>query len=290
MSILTQGQQSTTGVSNIVNNYSREDIGLTLTVQPRLSSNNQVSLKIEVKVEDLDPSSAQIADRPTTTKRTVKTNAIVKNGETIILGGLIKKVSGAGKSKVPFFSELPVLGDLLFTHTSDVERQKNVIIYLTPYIVRSSGDLQKLKTLLSELDKVQEQYNTIVLAELEKRGSSAFSSRGSASGRIRRSPDVYRGPIPTVTETTTKGLRGPRIYQSREKKVSAPVQVTAPKTKASSRIATTSTAATEVVARPATKEEEGFFSSLFSSAETPDTTHASQQGSRGPYHPDFGEK
>lgn len=91
-SILTAAQQSSTGVSNVLNNYSREDIGLTLKVQPRLSSNNQVTLEIETTIEDIDPSTEQIADRPTTTKRKVKTNAIVNNGETIILGGLIKKV------------------------------------------------------------------------------------------------------------------------------------------------------------------------------------------------------
>jgi len=187
MSILTQGQQSTTGVSNIVNNYSREDIGLTLKVKPRLSSNNQVTLEIEVKIEDLDPSSEQLADRPTTTKRTVKTNAIVKNGETIILGGLIKRVGGKGVSKVPYLGDIPIFGELLFTHHSDVEREQNVVIYLTPYIVRRSGDLQKLKSLLSELEEVQTRYNKLVEEALEKElGVSYSESSAPASNRIRR--------------------------------------------------------------------------------------------------------
>jgi len=187
MSILTQGQQSTTGVSNIVNNYSREDIGLTLKVKPRLSSNNQVTLEIEVKIEDLDPSSEQLSDRPTTTKRTVKTNAIVKNGETIILGGLIKRVGGKGVSKVPYLGDIPIFGELLFTHHSDVEREQNVVIYLTPYIVRRSGDLQKLKSLLSELEEVQTRYNKLVEEALEKElGVSYSESSAPASNRIRR--------------------------------------------------------------------------------------------------------
>ncbi|SFV71187.1 General secretion pathway protein D / Type II secretion outermembrane pore forming protein (PulD) [hydrothermal vent metagenome] len=187
MSILTQGQQSTAGLSNIVNNYSREDIGLTLTVTPRLSSNNQVSLEIEVKVEDLDPSSEQVADRPTTTKRTVKTNAIIKNAETIILGGLIKRVGGLGQTKIPFLSELPLLGDSLFTHNSDVEREQNVIIYLTPYIVKKSADLQKLKRILSELSAVQDRYNAIVAKNLDDLGKRPFKAEHDARGRIRQS-------------------------------------------------------------------------------------------------------
>jgi len=196
MSILTQGQQSTNGASNIVNNYSREDIGLTLGVKPRLSSNNQVTLEVEVKIEDLDPSSEQTADRPTTTKRTVKTNAIVNNGETIILGGLIKKVGGEGNSKVPFLGDIPILGDIFFNHSSDVEREQNVVIYLTPYIVRKSSDLQKLKRMLKELEEVQGRYNELVEKNLDTKiknnSNSFFSNTGSttASNRIKRSPSI----------------------------------------------------------------------------------------------------
>ncbi len=302
MSILTQGQQSTTGVSNIVNNYSREDIGLTLTVQPRLSSNNQVSLEIEVKVEDLDPSSEQIADRPTTTKRTVKTNAIVKNGETIILGGLIKKVEGKGQSKVPFFSQIPVLGDLLFTHHSDVDRQQNVIIYLTPYIVKNSGDLQKLKSLLAELDNVQTQYNRLVQEKLEEHGNF-FSSKGSASGRIRRSPDVYRGPVPTTSyqttpsrgsipatySTSTQSSRGAIPESTKAVTTTSTPAHRSKKKSASSRIAKPSEPAPVVASAPVEKEE-GFFSSLFSSSSEPSASSDPSQGSRGPYNPDFGGK
>ncbi len=176
-SILTQAQQSTTAVSNVINNYSREDIGLTLKVKPRLSSNNQVTLEIETKLEDIDPSSEQVADRPTTTKRTVKTNAIVRNGETIILGGLIKKAGGKGIQKVPFLGDVPVLGELLFTHTSDVEREQNVVIYLTPYIVRKSGDLQRLKRMLAELEEVQVRYNRLVESALEKNKGKKHSKK-----------------------------------------------------------------------------------------------------------------
>jgi general secretion pathway protein D len=138
-------------------------------------------LEVETIIEDLDPSSEQIADRPTTTKRTVNTNAIVRNGETIVLGGLIKRVGGKGTTKVPFFGDIPVLGELLFTHNSDVEREQNVVIYLTPYIVRRSGDLQKLKRMLSELEEVQGRYNSLVEKALEEKESGSFFSSSSST-------------------------------------------------------------------------------------------------------------
>ena len=193
-SILTQGQQSTQGTSNIVNNYSREDIGLTLQVKPRLSSNNKVSLAIETTIEDIDPSSEQVLDRPTTTKRKVKTNVIVNNGETIVLGGLIKRVSGKGQSKVPILGDIPILGKL-FRHDSDTEREQTVVIYLTPYIVRKSGDLEKLKEMLSELESVQTRYNQLVKRALQAKlkgkhmpsfDTSSNATVPNASKRIRR--------------------------------------------------------------------------------------------------------
>jgi len=167
-SILTQAQQSTQGTAPIVNSYSREDIGLTLKVKPRLSSNNKVTLEVETTIEDVLDNESPNADRPTTTKRDVKTTAIVNNGETIILGGLIKNAGGKGLTKVPFLGDIPILGELLFTHTSDLSRETNVVIYLTPYIVRRSDELQKLKRYLDELEQVQKDYNDYVYRVLEK--------------------------------------------------------------------------------------------------------------------------
>lgn len=287
-SILTQGQQSTLGASNVINNYSREDIGLTLKVQPRLSSNNQVTLEIETTLEDIDPSTEQIADRPTTTKRQVKTNAIVKNGETIILGGLIKKVGGTGQSKVPFFGEIPFLGDLLFTHNSDITRQQNVVIYLTPYIVRRSSDLQKLKAMLAELDEVQDRYNHFVRDNLAKAGKRPFESNGNASGRIRRVPDVYSPPAPT--HPVAMGSRGPIYDDSYHRE--AEVKKSEVKS-----ITHTSEKRETPAAQPKKVEDsddEGFFSSLFSSSSSeaaePSNASSRLKGTRGYYNPDFGEK
>ncbi len=187
-SILTQAQQTTQGQGNIINNYSREDIGITLKVKPRLSSNNQVTLEVEAEVEDILPGSSASADRPTTTKRKVVTNAIVNNGETIILGGLMKSAGGKNITKIPILGDIPILGKL-FTSSSDAESQVNVVIYLTPYIVRKSGDLKRLRTALSELEDIQVKYNIYVKKGLnqgirhEVQGTKKYSP---ASRRIRR--------------------------------------------------------------------------------------------------------
>ena len=160
-SILTQAQQSTQGQGNIINSYSREDIGITLKVKPRISNNNKVALEVEAEIEDVLPGSSSSADRPTTTKRKVTTNAIVNNGETIILGGLIKSAGGKSVVKVPLLGDIPIIGRL-FRSEGQGDSEVNVVIYLTPYIVRKSDDLLKLRAALSELEDIQLRYNAYV--------------------------------------------------------------------------------------------------------------------------------
>jgi len=186
-SILTQAQQSTQGASAVINNYSREDIGITLKVKPRLSSNNKVSLEIETTIEDILPGSGTSADRPTTTKRSVKTNAIVNHAETIILGGLIKSADGKSITKIPLLGDIPIIGRL-FTSKGDSGSKVNVVIYITPYIIKKSSDLTSLRMHLAELESIQQQYNKIIFEELEgriqdssKNGHVTFSSSSSSS-------------------------------------------------------------------------------------------------------------
>jgi general secretion pathway protein D len=199
-SILTQAQQSTSGLSNVVNNYAREDIGLTLRVKPRLSSNNKVTLEVETQIEDVLENESPSADRPTTTKRKVKTNAIVNNGETIILGGLIKNAGGKGVQKVPFLGDIPVLGEMFFTHNSDLSRETNVVIYLTPYIVRRSDDLQKLKKMLSELEEVQGRYNEYVRSVLEGRRKGNHTSQKACT-----TDRASSAPLPATSSYSGSG-------------------------------------------------------------------------------------
>ena len=198
-SILTQAQQSTTGDSNVINSYSREDIGLTLKVKPRLSSNNKVSLEVETVIEDVLDNESPSADRPTTTKRDVKTTAIVNNGETIILGGLIKNAGGKGITKIPLLGDLPILGEL-FTHTSDLSRKTNVVVYLTPYIVRKSDDLQKLKEMLDELQEVQQEYNAYVYETLEGKKKHNASRRISSGSQPASRRIIQKEKIPKTVD------------------------------------------------------------------------------------------
>lgn len=146
------------------NNYSRENIGLTLKVKPRISNDGKVTLQIDATIEDAMDSGSE---RPTTTKREVTTRAIVKNGESVIVGGLIRDKGTETINKIPLLGDIPVLGEV-FRHRGDTVDKLNIVIMLTPYIVDKSEDLASLRTQLAELEKIQEDYNKQFKAELEQ--------------------------------------------------------------------------------------------------------------------------
>jgi len=139
-----------------------------LKVKPRLSSNSKVALKVEATIEDVVPGSGSTSDRPTTTKRKVTTNAIVNNAQTIILGGLMKSSGGKTVTRIPILGDIPIIG-ALFTSTSYSQSKINVVIYLTPYIVRNSRDLTKLREFLSQLDSIGAKYSKYVREKLAER-------------------------------------------------------------------------------------------------------------------------
>jgi len=197
-SILVSSSQGDTKDAVVRNKYSREDIGISLKVKPRLSSNSKVALQVEATIEDVVPGSGASSDRPTTTKRKVVTNAIVNNAQTIILGGLMKSSGGKTITKVPILGDIPILG-ALFTSHSYSQSKINVVIYLTPYIVRNSNDLTRLREFLSELDRIGAKYSKYVRQKLAERAGideyipASNKYAAPATSRVRRTK--HRDPL-----------------------------------------------------------------------------------------------
>jgi len=173
-SVLVSSASGDTKDAIVRNKYSREDIGISLKVKPRLSSNSRVALKVEATIEDVIPGSGAASDRPTTTKRKVTTSAIVNHGQTIILGGLMKSSGGKTVTKIPLLGDIPIIG-ALFTSTGYSESKINVVIYLTPYIVKNSKDLTKLREVLGELDRIEARYSAYIRAKLEEKAGGNYT-------------------------------------------------------------------------------------------------------------------
>ncbi len=163
--VVTSSQQGSDSTSLARNTYTRQDIGLTLKIKPRLSQGDKVTLISTAKLEDILNSS--IPGLPSTTKREVITTAIVNNGESVIIGGLIYDKNRDEAQGIPYLRDIPFLGGLFdWKHT--VHEEINLVIILTPFIVRHNEDMPKVRKVLQQLDEVQSKYKTLIERKLEE--------------------------------------------------------------------------------------------------------------------------
>jgi general secretion pathway protein D len=151
ISVLT-GKTTSTVTSE---SYSRQDIGLTLKITPRIDNDNKVSLKVNAVIEDILPGS--VVGLPTTSKREIDTTTIVNNGQGIIIGGLVRDNKDVTLKKVPLLGDLPFIG-ALFRHKEINNDKTTLAIVLTPYIIKRSSNLDKLRETLSKLNALEKKF------------------------------------------------------------------------------------------------------------------------------------
>lgn len=137
------GQSSSGGssTSDPFTTIEREDVGVKLIVTPSISEGDLVRLEIEQEISGVTESTAG-ADI-ITTKRQIKTNVLADNGETIVLGGLIRDDVSQSESKVPLLGDIPWLGRL-FRSSSTVVTKQNLLVFLKPTILRDKEMTRKV--------------------------------------------------------------------------------------------------------------------------------------------------
>lgn len=168
---------STAVAGQLNNSYKREDVGLTLTIKPRVSSSDKVTLDVAAVLENvLDDGANNATGQPVTSKQEIKTQAILRHGESIIIGGLVKKYERKSVSKVPILGDIWIIGDLLFSFNSKSEEEDNLVVVLTPYVIDKSEKLSQLQEDLGKLSKLQQKYNKKVFKKIEKDGFSNSTS------------------------------------------------------------------------------------------------------------------
>jgi len=174
ISISTGTVTGSTLGGGVTSSYKREDVGLTLKIKPRVSSRDKVTLDAEAILENiLDDGANNETGQPVTSKQEVKTQAILRHGESIIIGGLVKVYDRTSVSKLPLLGDIPWIGEFLFSSTSTKVEQDNLIVILTPYIIDKSEKLSQLQKDLGLLAKIQKEYNVKAFEQLEQKAKQS---------------------------------------------------------------------------------------------------------------------
>jgi general secretion pathway protein D len=136
--------QSQTSFGVPIVNYQREDVAITLKVTPQINESNFVTLEVFQEVQEIEGDIAAAGPGgPTTSKRSVENVVLVKDNQTIVIGGLISTTQNETETKIPILGDIPVLG-VLFRGKSKQARKTNMLIFLTPHIIDDPTDLEEI--------------------------------------------------------------------------------------------------------------------------------------------------
>lgn len=135
--VQTSTVQSTTAIA-VTSTFEYKDVGIKLTIEPTVHLNNTVTLKMNLEISNLgdaiDFGNNQKQYRFGT--RNADTTINLRDGESVIIGGLIKDEERKNNTKVPLFGDIPILGRL-FSSSDDGTIKTDILMSITPNIVRS---------------------------------------------------------------------------------------------------------------------------------------------------------
>ncbi len=116
--------------------YEYKDVGIILKITPNINEEQFVRLKIDQQVTKL--TGAQTST-PTTLKRTAKTTVVIKDNETVVIGGMIDDSTSIETAQVPCLGDIPILGWLFKTMGRGREKT-NLFVFITPHIIRNQAE------------------------------------------------------------------------------------------------------------------------------------------------------
>jgi general secretion pathway protein D len=165
---------SQTGLQNF--SITHEDVGITLRVTPKINESEYISMQLFQEVKDIvaDTTTASGQRLVDTGKRSAKTNVVVKNGETIVIGGLLSDTERRSEQKVPLLGDIPFLG-FLFRNTERRATKQNLLIFLTPTIISDDQDMKMIyERRIKEREEFLRIYASRQLRKEEKKRKTVY--------------------------------------------------------------------------------------------------------------------
>ncbi|MFZ3208575.1 MAG: type II secretion system secretin GspD [Geobacteraceae bacterium] len=140
------GQIQTTGTGFSTQSIDRKDTGITLRIKPQISEGEYIKLDIYQEISAVKNAiSKGAAVDITTTKRSAKTSVVMKDNETVVIGGLIQDQDQEIINKIPLLGDIPFFG-WLFKTKSTKRAKTNLMILLTPRIIKDARDMAEVST------------------------------------------------------------------------------------------------------------------------------------------------
>jgi len=127
-----------------------ENVGTTLTIIPTINQDDYVSVQILQEVNTLTNQVILSAlNAPVISTREAATRAVIRDGQTVVIGGLLSETKDYSDGGIPFLKDIPLIG-LLFKRKTEIVTRNELAIFVTPYIIRSDEDADAIRERIRE--------------------------------------------------------------------------------------------------------------------------------------------
>ena len=215
-----QTQNAATGGAAFLSSYERKDVGIKLSLTPQITSDDNVRLEVNQEISDVIETSIANDAGPITSKRSASTTVVVKDRETMVIGGLIRDNVTSSTMKVPLLGDIPILGWLFKYKTTKVEKT-NLMIFITPHIIKTAEESAELtrqrEDILNEfrkeyhIEKKSDRPHTM-LKPADTRASAeqaVLSADNGAAGAAKSSPSTTPAAEAVKSDPTTTASSAP---------------------------------------------------------------------------------
>jgi type II secretory pathway component GspD/PulD (secretin) len=173
------------------------DVGTVLTITPTINPDGYVNL--QVNQQDNSATNQIQFDAPVINKREATTQIFIRDGQTTVIGGLADNTRSRDVSGLPYLSRIPLLGPLLFGRTTHSDATNELFLFLTPHIISSDDDIDKLRNAVQEGSDLLKEVNVgphIVPTADTLKIKPDTVKKDSLSTLRRRPPDASGKPAP----------------------------------------------------------------------------------------------
>lgn len=136
--VLQSSLTSTEGAA-ITNSVDYKQVGVGLNVRPRITNEGDVDMEINLEISNIDVAATAAAVSPVFDRRETTTQVIVRDGQTIVISGILRHLESKVRRKFPLLGDIPVVG-ALFTSVDNETTSTELLAFITPAVVNNPND------------------------------------------------------------------------------------------------------------------------------------------------------
>ncbi len=201
---ITQSQTGVTTGTSILNSIVRQDVGIILRITPQITEGDHIRLEIYQEISSVKDQAnvITISIGPTITKRSTKTSVVVKDNQTVVIGGLMQENEEENITKTPVLGDMPILG-WLFKMKKVTRKKTNLLVFLNPHVIKEPDNLLDItKTKEREFEIAEQRYAEGELLIKFREGTTAeqavsiISGKGASVIKVIEKTGVYHIRLP----------------------------------------------------------------------------------------------